>query len=311
MAPSQKSRTGSPLILALAAVGLLTAAGVGVWFYRDATREETPPEAPRLPAGRLEVLTEGVKEIRLLALDEIRRDDKGVEARVLVIGRSPTGLDAKSALQSQKKRVECATFRVFDENMGLFDADGRLMSANSYFPGRRGRPADGAEAEVTAVCGPAARKSGKVFADYRAAQRDVQTLPDGYEAIVAARPQDPHAWAWLCSAGARGRWRNTTPGDCDKAVELNPNVPEVLLDRGYLSLKAGKNAAANADFAAVLARHPDYAPALFSKGLLAELRGDKAASRRDRLRALDLDSQVPLWLERRYGVYIGAEYRAR
>ena len=40
----------------------------------------------------------------------------------------------------------------------------------------------------------------KLTEEVSAAQRDVQTPPDGYGDLAAAHPQDPDYWAWMCAA---------------------------------------------------------------------------------------------------------------
>jgi hypothetical protein len=58
----------------------------------------------------------------------------------------------------------------------------------------------------------------------------------------------------------------------------------------------------------VLALDPGNAPALYTQGLLAEIRGDKAASRRDRARGLALDPRIPSWIQQKYGFKIDRRY---
>jgi len=313
MKPSKLNRT--PLFVGLG-VAAVAVAGGAFWLQKDAAgasrkQAQVAADVPVAPKGRLQLLRKGVAESRYLALDEVRRTDAGVEVRVLVIGRSVTGLEGGTALMSQRKTIDCARRRVFDGVIGFFDVDGRLVSSKTLHSGRLGRLPESDEVETGVICDGAKPDTGQVFPGFRAAQREAQALPDGYEKVAAARPEDPDAWAWLCTAGARGRWRDTTASDCDRAVKLNPASAAIRLDRAFLSLTTGKQAVAQADFASVLGQEPGNAAALFGRGLLSALRGDQAASRRDRGKALDLDPLIPVWIQSTYGVRIGPEYMTR
>ena len=142
------------------------------------------------------------------------------------------------------------------------------------------------------------------------AQREAQEPP---EAVIAAGPDDadPHAAAWLCAAAARGAWRPQAPEDCARAIRLAPADHAIRIDRGYMFVKIGRNAEARTDFARVLADDPKSAPALYGVSLLAALRGDEDASRRDRGAALDLDEDVPNWVARTYKIQMSQAYRVR
>ena len=313
MKASRVNRT--PLLVGLG-VAALALAGGGFWLQRDAAEGARKPaevaaDVPAMPNGRVQLLRRSLSDARYLALDEVRRTDAGVQVRVLVIGRSVTSLEGRSAMMSQGKTIDCARHRVLDKAAGYFDADGNLVSSRILYAGRIGRPADSEEAEVGVICDGAKPDTGQVFAGFRAAQREAQALPDGYEKVAAARPQDPDAWAWLCTAGARGRWRDHTQGDCDRAVKLNPASTALRLDRAFLGMMAGRRSVARADFEAVLAQDPANAAALFGRGLLSALAGDKAASRIDRGKALDIDPLIPNWIQTTYGLRIGQEYKTR
>lgn len=263
-------------------------------------------DVPALPRGALQLLRTNVGDTRYLAVDEVRRDGGQVEATVLVIGKSAAQLDG-AAMVRQRNRIDCTAKRVFDGKTGYFDADGKLINTKVVASGRRGRPVDSDEVEAAVLCdGQAA--AGKTFADYRAAQRPYQMPPEDYEKVVQARPQDAHGWAWLCAAGARGRWRDTTSSDCDRAIAMMPKAPEVRLDRAFLNLAVGQNAAAEADFKAVLELDPNNAGALFARGLMQAMKGDAAGSRALRAKALAIDPKIPDWIISTYGFRISPEY---
>lgn len=299
-------------LLAGAGVAVLLLGGGAFWLYsQNAGAEKAAAEArwtPELSKGRLELLQTSFKQTRLLSVDSVRPVGNQIEAVILVMGSAPDGLDGGAAMTSQRIRIDCAKGRIFDGDLGAFDADGKLLSTRLLSGGQYGRPADTEETEVPRVCG-ATTPPGRVFADLHVAQREYQTPPDDYETIAAARPDDPNVFAWLCAAGAKGRWRESTPSDCDKAVKLNPTLAEAHLDRAFLNLKIGKQGLAQAGFQKLLAQQPDNAAALFAEGLILAMRGDKAASRAKRAQALKIDPKIPDWIETRYGIGISDEYR--
>ena len=295
-------------------VAVVILGGGAFWVWRDqagagSETTQSASESPAVPTGRLRLLRAGVSEARLLALDDMQRTDDGVEATVVVIGKSSGSLEGGAAVMSQRNRFDCARGRAFDGNMGFFDADGRLVTTRVLYAGRHGRPIATEEAEAAILCRGEKPEAGRIFANFRAAQRELQTPPDNYESVAASRPEDPDVWAWLCSAGARGRWRDTTPGDCEKAVKLNPASAEIRLERGYLNLMTGKRPAAETDFKHIISQEPSNAPALFGQSLVLALRGAKADARTYRVRALDIDPGVADWVELRYGFRVGEEYR--
>lgn len=297
-------------VIALSAVAALAVAGVGAWMARDmaASKAQAAADAadvPALPQGRLQLLRTNVGDTRYLAVDEVRRNGEQVEATVLVIGKSATQLEG-AAMIRERKRIDCASRRVFDGKTGYFDADGKLINARLAGSNRRGRPVDSDEVEAAVLCDKQA--AGKTFADFRAAQRPYQMPPDDYEKVAQAKPQDPHGWAWLCAAGARGRWRDTTASDCDRAISLAPKSAEVRLDRAFLNLAVGQTAAAERDFKAVLELDPNNAGAMFARGLMLAMKGDAAGSRALRAKALAIDPKIPDWITTTYGFRISPEY---
>lgn len=296
--------------LAVAAVVL---GGGGLWLYTNANSAKADAAAsvaPTLPSGRLATLGGGVKDVRFLALDSVRPGDDGVvHASVLTIGKSAAGLEGGAAMIVEAKGFNCTRQRVLDGTVGAFDFEGKLVSTKILAAGR-GRPYAGADeqAQADAACGKP--PSGKVFASVAAAQRHVQMPPEHYAHLVETRPTDANAWAWLCSAAARGQWRSQAPADCDTAVKLNPDAVDVQLDRAFLNLMIGRQPTAAAGFRKILERDPQNTVALFANGLLAEMAGDKATSKRDRGLALKADPQVALWIETRYGFRISPEFRS-
>lgn len=297
-------------------MGVLAAAlaGGAWWIQAEASRAKQEEVAaakivPTLPRGRLLELDSGLKEARYLALDDVRRGEDGVVgATILRVSRTPTGLEGGAAMESRRESIDCAGQRIYEGQIGAFDADGKLIQAANGYSGKRGRPAEREDAEVAALC--KALPKSRIVANVGVAQRETQAVPEGFEAIAEARPEDPALWARLCAAGARGRWRPQTPDDCDRAVKLNPGDKAVRLDRGFLKLALGKTAAADADFRAVIAEEPQNGSALFGHSLALAIRGDLAGSRTARIKALEIDPGLPDWIERSYRFRITRDYRS-
>jgi len=309
---ARKSAAAPKIVFAAVAVVALGAGGF--WIANDAARAKKEEQAaaaappPALPAGRLQRLESGVDETGFVALDGLKRDGDAVSATVLVVGKTATSIKGGGAMLVRRVTVDCAQGRLFDGRVGAFDVEGKLTSVANGYSGKRGRPADVADREVPMLCNGA---KGRVVEGWHAAQRAIQQLPENYAATAEARKTDADAWAWLCAAGARGAWRASTPQDCDKAVALLPADLNTRLDRGFLFLKIGRRPQADADFAYVLAREPKNATALFGRSLMSAIRRDEAASRRDRVAALDLDEEIPGWVARTYDIQMSQEYRVR
>lgn len=289
-------------------------AGGAWWIQAEASRARREEEAaakvvPTLPRGRLLELDSGLKEARYLALDDVRRGEDGVVgATILRVSRTPAGLEGGAAMESRRESIDCAGQRIFEGRIGAFDADGKLIQATNGYSGKRGRPAEREDVEVGALC--KALPKGRIVANVGVAQRETQAVPEGFETIAEARPEDSALWARLCAAGARGRWRPETPEDCDRAVKLNPDDRAVRLDRGFLKLALGKTAAADADFRSVIADDPGNGTARFGHSLVLAMRGDVAGSRAERAKALETDPGLADWIERSYRFRISREYRA-
>jgi hypothetical protein len=267
-------------------------------------QDEGPAPPPPLPEGRVQMLSSGVTETRFLSLDDLNKGDGAVQATVLLIGAGPTSIDRKYAMVLKRETIDCAGGRTTEETAAYYDAAGKLLHQEEINTGRMGRPMEPGEAEGTAACGKA---SGRVFTGWRAAQREVQSPPPALKASADAK--DFHAQAWLCSATLRGRLTPPQPEACDRAVALNGDEPDVRLDHGYMSLVSSNLAGAKADFDAVLAKHPDNAAALFGRSLIPAIRGNPAAGRPDREKALGIDPKVSQWVEATYKVQVADAYR--
>jgi hypothetical protein len=133
--------------------------------------------------------------------------------------------------------------------------------------------------------------------------------PAQIAAAADAAPIDPVAWARLCAITAKNYWRESSPADCDKAVELAPDAVQPRLDRAFMQMKVGKGSEASAGFDAVLAKEPANPKALFGRGLMKIQSGDMAGSEADRKAALAAEPNVVLALEEAYDFKVPWDYR--
>ena len=307
---------GATVWVVFGVIALLAVGGGAVWkFQSDAAAKKAAAVAaadvPAVPKGRLQLLNQEIKAARYLAVDQTRSTPAGLEVQVLVLSRVANAIEGDAAMMVEHKVLDCARRRAFDRNTGYFDHDGRLVRTQVLAASSFGRPFDPSEPETEAACAKAPTKWVRTYDDFRAAQREVQPLPDGYEVFADTHKDDAAAFAWLCAAGAHSRWRAQTPDDCDRAVRLNPKSSSVRMERAFLNLKIGKRPQAESDFTAAIALDPKNPGALFGRGLLLALKGDKAASARDRNAAMDLDPETPVWIETNYGFFIDPRYRGR
>jgi hypothetical protein len=313
MAKRNTGRTGLIIFGVTSALVL----AVGGWLIvADANKAAEAEKAaaaspPTLPGGPLKLVKAGMTEARYLALDSLKPGpDGGLEATILVVGRTATSLEGGTALMSKRQVIDCAGQRLFEGQIGYFDVDGALKTATTAYAGKRGRPFEPGDTETAIAC-DATRQKGRAVQGWRGGQRELQTPPEGYAKAVEARPDDAAGWAWLCASAARKNWRKQSPADCERALTLRPDDRNLRVDRGFLNLATGKQAAADADFRRVMAEAPTDAGALFGHSLVLAMKGDKAASRTARVKALDLDPDVPEWIEKSYRFFITAEFRGR
>lgn len=295
--------------------GLVLALGAGGawWALRgDASGVAGPPAAapPALPTGKLLQLEGHVADVRYLAPDQTAKNGTSVQATVLIVGRSPKAVSDRYAFLVKRETIDCAARRIRDELAGEYDGVGKLVNTE-ILSSSLGRPAASDDAEVAVACAGAPPGGLRVAMGYKAAQRDVQSPPDNLIALADAAPKDPDLAAWVCAAGARGRWNPSLPKQCDHAVALNPTSAAVVVDRGFLKLVLGKAAPADADFQKAAALDPQSAGGLFGHSLVMSMRGELEGGRKVRDRALDIDPKVADWIEQTYRFQITDKYRGR
>jgi tetratricopeptide (TPR) repeat protein len=289
--------------------------GAAVWLFIKGGPPAGGPlaaaaAAPALPTGKLLQLEAHVADVRYLAPADTRKTGNTAQATVLIVGRGPTSIADRYAFQVRRELIDCTNRRIGNELAGEYDGAGKLVNSE-LLSSTAGRPAAFDDTEVAAVCAAAPPAGLRIALGYKAAQRDVQSPPDNLIAQADAAPNDPDLAAWVCAAGARGRWNPSLPKQCDHAVALNPASAAVIADRGFLKLVLGKNPAADADFQKAVALDPASAGGLFGHSLVMSMRGDLGGARKIRDRALDLDPKVADWIEQTYRFQITDEYRGR
>jgi hypothetical protein len=311
-----RRNTGRMGLIIFGVAGALLLA-LGGWFIvADANKAAEAERAaaaspPTLPQGRFKLVKAGMTEARYLALDTLKPGaDGGLEAVILVVGRTATSLEGGTALMIKREVIDCAGQRLFEGQIGYFDVDGALKAATTAYAGKRGRPFEPGDTETAIACDPA-KQTGRIVNGWREAQRELQTPPEGYAKALESRPQDADGWAWLCASAARRNWRAQSPADCERALALRPADRALRVDRGFLNLTIGRNAAADADFRRAMSEAPEDAGALFGHSLVLAMKGDKAGSRAVRIKALDIDPDVPEWIERSFRFFITPEFRGR
>jgi tetratricopeptide (TPR) repeat protein len=309
-----RRKSNFPLVAAF--VGLVAVMGAGaVWlFVKGGASGGVGPAvataAPPLPAGKLLQVDSHLAEARYVALDDTKKTGTTAQATVLIVGTGPKAVSDRYAFLVKRETVNCAARQIRDEVAGEYDAAGKLANSE-ILSSSLGRPATPADAEAPVVCAASPPAGLRTAIGYKAAQRDVQSPPETLIAQADAAPRDPDLAAWVCAAGARGRWNPSLPKQCDHAVELNPTSAAVVVDRGFLKLVLGKNPAADADFQKAATIDPQSAGGLFGHSLVMAMRGDLEAARKIRDRALDLDPKVADWIEQTYRFQITDKYRGR
>ena len=138
----------------------------------------------------------------------------------------------------------------------------------------------------------------------------VPLTPMQLAAAADAAPADPAAWARLCAATAKNFWRESSPADCDRAVELGADAVQPRLDRAFLNLKIGMPDKAFEGLEDVLAKQPREPRALFGRALITIQRGDLAGSAPDRRAAIAANPNVVTELEAAYDFKVPPEYRS-
>jgi tetratricopeptide (TPR) repeat protein len=314
MTTARKTKSNPTPLIVFGVIAVVVLGGVAFWLMGDVGRAKREAEAaakivPTIPNGKLQLVSSTMQEAHYISLDDLKRGEDGsVSVTLLKVGRKVDSIEGGGAMVSRRESIDCASRRIFEGRIGIFDVDGKLTGATNGFSGDRGRPADSGDYEIPALCDG---KKSRVVQGFRVAQREVQALPDDVAARAEANPDDADAWAWLCAAGTRNRWRSQTPDDCAHALKLRPDDHATRLDRAFILMKIGRKSESDAEFARVLAADPQNATALYGRSLSHALRGDEASARKDRGAAMDIEEDVPNWVARTYDLQVSHEYRVR
>ncbi len=114
-----------------------------------------------------------------------------------------------------------------------------------------------------------------------------------YGEVTKLQPKNPDAWAarcWVRAAG--GREVQQALSDCNEALKLKADAPDVLDTRGFVNLKLGKMDDAIKDYDAALKLNPKIPGALYGRGLAKMKKGDKAGASTDMASAKTMQSDI-------------------
>lgn len=111
------------------------------------------------------------------------------------------------------------------------------------------------------------------------------------------RAQAFNARCWLRALG--GLDLDKALADCDAALRLAPDSPDIIDSRGLVRLRMGDLDAAIADYSAALRANPAMAATLYARGVAEMRKGLKAAGEADQQAALRLDPKVADWAKER------------
>lgn len=103
-----------------------------------------------------------------------------------------------------------------------------------------------------------------------------------YGEVTKLTPKNPDAWAarcWVRAAG--GREVQQALSDCNEALKLKADAPDVLDTRGFVHLRLGKFDDAIKDYDAALKLDPKIAGALYGRGFAKMKKGDKSGAAAD------------------------------
>lgn len=115
------------------------------------------------------------------------------------------------------------------------------------------------------------------------ARREFDAAIADYSGAIDRDPRQAWAYANRCLARSiTGKDMAGASLDCDKALELLPQNPEVRETRGFLFLKLGKPDTAIHEYEVALQVDPNRPLALYGRGLARIMKGDKIPGEADR-----------------------------
>lgn len=114
-----------------------------------------------------------------------------------------------------------------------------------------------------------------------------------FSVAIRLAPNDPRMWNARC--WTRAAFAQELPAglsDCNRALRLAPQQPDILDSRGLIYLRMGRLEDATRDFSAALRRRPNLATALYGRGIARLKRGDAKGAQADVLQARKADPNV-------------------
>jgi tetratricopeptide (TPR) repeat protein len=131
---------------------------------------------------------------------------------------------------------------------------------------------------------------------------DYARASSDYGEVTRLQPNNADAWAarcWVRAAG--GREVQQALADCNAALKIKSDAPDVLDTRGFVNLRLGKMDDAIKDYDAAIKLDPKLAGALYGRGLAKMKKGDKAGASADMTAAKSIKSDIESEFSR-YGI---------
>jgi tetratricopeptide (TPR) repeat protein len=131
---------------------------------------------------------------------------------------------------------------------------------------------------------PSARFAAGVAFGHRGAAKSMKddfrgAIPDHLESIrLVPNYFIGGGYNWLCWDRAAAGDLDQALADCNQALRITPDDPDIIADRGFVYLKLGRYAEAIADYDAALATNPRLYGALYGRGRAKQLAGLDADS---------------------------------
>jgi tetratricopeptide (TPR) repeat protein len=114
-----------------------------------------------------------------------------------------------------------------------------------------------------------------------------------YGEVTRLQPNNADAWAarcWVRAAG--GREMQQALNDCNQALKIKADAPDVLDTRGFVHLRLGKVDDAIKDYDAALKLDPKLAGALYGRGIAKAKKGDRNGGSSDITTAKAIRSDI-------------------
>jgi tetratricopeptide (TPR) repeat protein len=123
-----------------------------------------------------------------------------------------------------------------------------------------------------------------------------------YGEVTKLQPKNIDAWAarcWVRAAG--GREVQQALSDCNEALKLKPDAPDVLDTRGFANLRLGRHDDAIRDYEAALKLDPKMPGALYGRGVAKIRKNDRTGGMADITAAKSMKSDIETEFSR-YGI---------